>query len=38
MSFSTEIHKRGFEAGFYASDFRFIDVGFCLESGAVFDI
>ena len=38
MAFSAEVHKRSFEAWFYPGYFTFIDIGFFLDSGAVFNV
>ena len=38
MALGTEIHESGFQAGFHSSHLAFIDIGFLLDAGAVFDI
>ena len=38
MSLGAKVHKSGFEAGFYASDFTFVYIRFFLDPGSVFDV
>jgi hypothetical protein len=38
MALGTEIHESGFQAGFHSGHLAFIDIGFLLDAGAVFDI
>ena len=38
MAFGAEVHESGFKRGFNASDLAFVDIGFFLLAGAVFDI
>ena len=38
MAFGAEVDECGFQAGLYAGDFAFVDVGFFLLMGAGFDV
>ena len=38
MTFGTKINKGRFQAGFQPGDFAFIDIGFFLLTGAMFDV
>ena len=38
VALGAKIHEGGFKAGFDPGDFAFVDVGFLLQTGAVFDV
>ncbi|MFT6295551.1 MAG: hypothetical protein ACJATW_001833, partial [Glaciecola sp.] len=33
-----EVNKGSFQAWFYAGDFTFVEIGFLLDAGTVFDV
>ena len=38
MALSTVVNESGFQGGLYAGDLTFVDIGFFLLAGAIFDI
>ncbi len=38
MALGAEIHEGGFQGGFDAGDLAFVDIGFFLHAGAMFDV